>query len=768
MKRRAYMPDEPSTGLVTSKGEQVPLLGVSIEARVRDLVVQTTLSQRFRNVEDKPIEAVYSFPMGEDSAVCGFEARIGDRLVKGQIEEREKAFEDYDDAMKRGDSAFLLDQYRPDIFLVSVGRLMPGEEASVTISHVSRAESWDRGLRLRIPTTISPRYIPADKLANADPAELDAVCPPTIPGGVPYGLSLSVDIAAGSAIRTVSCPSHPVEVSVKGRKASVSIMGDDVQLDSDFVLEIELEKPSISRCVACREGDGYALMLRLKPEVTAHEQAARDVIFVIDRSGSMGDSIREAKAALLLGLKSLREGDRFNVIGFGTTHQQVFCGLTDYNQESVERAINVTSSWDADLGGTEILEPLEKALKSTDKGHRSSVFLLTDGQVGNEADVIALAGKYRGRCRIFSFGIGQGASGTLVKGAARASGGSAEFIYPGERIEPRVMRQMARSSWALGEGARLDWGSLDPEATTPSDLQAFGEGDDVVAFCRVRSLEKSAVRLVAADSSVLAECVVDIGDADLESDDTIALMMARGLIDDLETGGCSDTGSTWESRKEKAAGDRILDIALRNHLVSSKTSFVAVETRESADATSPAVLRRVPVALTRGWGNLLSSAHFCMTNMGMDPAAASSPGPQILQTIWSSGMSSLTRRRAEPSALAFPRHDKDVRSDKAKTPADPFLDLVSLQRVDGSWEMDQNLARLAGSSVSSIGRALKAPGEVIGTLVGLYLLWTKHSGREDEWRLLAGKAIAWLEKQGIHPTPPPAGLKLEDWLRSIR
>jgi Ca-activated chloride channel family protein len=266
-RNKPEIPAATGPGLVTREGAPVPLYGVAIEARVRDGAVLTTVSQRFRNTEKGPIEAVYSFPLEESSAVCGLEIELAGRVLKGMVEEREKAFEKYDEAMRDGNSAFLLDQFRPDIFLVSVGRLQPGEEAVVRITAVSRAESWDRGLRLRIPTTISPRYIPREQARTSDPADLEAILPPTVIGKVPYGLTLEVDIAAGGTIASVSCPSHPVEVSISGKKASVRLAGRDVQLDSDFVLNVELAKPSASRCIACRDGGGYALMIRMKPGV---------------------------------------------------------------------------------------------------------------------------------------------------------------------------------------------------------------------------------------------------------------------------------------------------------------------------------------------------------------------------------------------------------------------------------------------------------------------------------------------------------------------
>ena len=144
-------------GLFIQEGS-VPLRGVAISVDVTDVASLVTVTQRFSNTETKPVEATYCFPLEDGSAVCRFEVRIGDRLIKGETEEREKAFEKYDKAMSEGYGAMLLDQEQPNIFVASIGNLMPGEEAIVSISYVSELPVHDNQVRLMIPTTVSPRY----------------------------------------------------------------------------------------------------------------------------------------------------------------------------------------------------------------------------------------------------------------------------------------------------------------------------------------------------------------------------------------------------------------------------------------------------------------------------------------------------------------------------------------------------------------------------------------------------------------------------------
>src|SRR5512134_3319915 len=182
------------SGLLSREGAPVPLLGVVARAEIRDYACRVVLSQRFRNDEDRPIEAVYKFPLDEGAAVCAFEIEIDGRRITGRVEEREKAFETYDEAMAQGHGAYLLDEERPDVFTVSVGNLPPVKEAVLRLTTVSELPLEGDAIRFTLPTTIAPRYAPAEDLKGVGESEAERVSPPYALQ-VPYGLTLEVDVA---------------------------------------------------------------------------------------------------------------------------------------------------------------------------------------------------------------------------------------------------------------------------------------------------------------------------------------------------------------------------------------------------------------------------------------------------------------------------------------------------------------------------------------------------------------------------------------------
>ena len=450
-----------SSGLVAASGATVPLEGVSVETRIRDYAATTVVAQRYRNAEAQPIEAVYKFPLDEGAAVCGFEIEIGGRRVVGRVEEREKAFQVYDDAMAEGHGAYLLDEERADVFTLSVGNVPAGETVVVRITTVSTLPLEGEDIRYTLPTTISPRYAPQADRTGVGIPEAERVNP-TFARSVPYGLQLTVDVEMSAAVRGVESPTHPVAIAVDGRRATVRLSSREAAMDRDFVLRIGLAETHQPRAIVERAPDGAAYaLLSFRPRF--EKQPARsEIVFLVDRSGSMqGTSIAEAKNALQLCLRSLPAGSSFNLVGFGSTFEPLFPESRPYDDASLRDAVAHIEALDADMGGTELLPALEFVLRAKPlEGLARQVFVITDGQVSNTDEVIALVRSHADRVRVFAFGVGAGASHHLVKGLARAGEGEAEFIAPGERMEAKVVRQLERALSPVLTDVAVDWAGL--------------------------------------------------------------------------------------------------------------------------------------------------------------------------------------------------------------------------------------------------------------------------------------------------------------------
>jgi Ca-activated chloride channel family protein len=756
----------------------IPLLGVAIDVRLSGLSTEVEVRQRYRNTEKVPVEAVYVFPLEEGSAVCGFSIRIGERLVRGKVEERERAFEIYDDAMADGQGAFLLDQERPNVFTASVGNLRPDETVEVQIRYVALARFEGSAVRLAIPTTVAPRYFPAGppRVGQPESERLN----PEHRLSVPYGLTLRVDLDLGGPVARIISPSHPIELSLGGvgaPGARVELAQEEAALDRDFVLLAEAVEPHQPRAkVALEEaGDGEprtVAMVTFYPELPA-EADGSEALFLLDCSGSMeGPSIDQARRALELAIRALSERDTFNVVRFGSRFESLWPAPRSFDESSLAEAVAWLHRVHANLGGTEILAPLRHLLDlKADAERPRQILLLTDGQVGNEAEVVQLAAEHAGRARIFTFGIGTAASDYLVRELARASRAACEFIFPGERIEAKVLRMFNRVRTPALSDLRLDWGGAKVEQA-PAETPPLFSGEALTVFGRIQGKCPERVTLHGGGRSW--ELPLDLATA--ESGGPIPVLWAREAIRDLERGGLR-RGSNQRGSAENRTNRRLIELGQRYGLVSSATSYVAVDERPEGERTlAPAELRPIPVALPDGWGQggysgrrvrILDTGPQVLLHGGFSGAPAAAPAqpgaPARAQAQSGPVMAGGFR---PPTAAFFESWEPDdaIASQAVPPAADRLYELLLTQKADGSFAWSSALREWLAPIPAEVEKALSTHGEaVVATVLALALLERDEAVREEQWRPAAKKARAWLARQAIHP----GNLQTVPWVVSI-
>src|SRR3972149_10663677 len=429
---------EELSGLLTAdtKAAPVPLTAVRVEGNISGRGAKVKIIQRFKNGEEKPIEAVYKFPLPEGGAFCGFMAIIGEKIIEGDIEEREKAFELYDEALSKGHGAMLLDEERPNIFTLSVGNLIPGGTAIIEIEYVTLLEATGSEVRFFLPTTIPPRYIPDGTPDNNGIPENGLINP--VYGSNPaYGLSLLLTIHGKEGIEAIVSPSHTIRTDLGSDPVRIEFSSETVRMDRDFVLNIKYKKGFENRGYIYRSNKGRYIQVDFCPGseefvATASNTASvmgKEVILVLDCSGSMsGNSITEAKKALEVFLKGLEEGMRFNIYRFGSSFEKLLDEIAPYTEETLDMILKRLGNIDADLGGTEVLAPLKDIYDSkVPAGYTREVILITDGQVGNEAEVTELI-KRGSNTRLFTVG-------TYVPGHRRSAPNQYKWDNYGEKSQ---------------------------------------------------------------------------------------------------------------------------------------------------------------------------------------------------------------------------------------------------------------------------------------------------------------------------------------------
>ena len=460
----AFPPDAPYCGLFYLRDhvrKYIPQVKMAAHTTVLSSAARTTLTQTFENTDAESTwkEVKYTFPLIDGVSVVAFTCTIGDRVVKGVVKEKQKAREVYEEARDKGDAAALLEQVpeAADVFITSVGNVPPKTTVRVEVTYLGelKHDAEVDGIRLTIPTVIFPRYGSLPESMRATTASLD-----TTGRG---GLEITVDaqMSAGSTIKSIQSPSHPISVSIgtlstdpdaeaSPQNASASLSLSSAGLEKDFVLQVIAT--NISEPVAMLEQhptlpNERALMATLVPKFALPPERP-EIVFVCDRSGSMRsfDRIGNLKTALQNFLKSLPVGVKFNICSFGNRHSFLWEQSRTYDKASLDEATRHVDTFDADMGGTEMYHAVEDVFKRRVKGMNLEVLLLTDGDIWQAESFFQLIRKSRedsqNAIRLFTLGIGTGSSSTLVEGAARAGNGFSQGVGDNEKMNSKVVRML--------------------------------------------------------------------------------------------------------------------------------------------------------------------------------------------------------------------------------------------------------------------------------------------------------------------------------------
>jgi hypothetical protein len=447
----------------------LPQLSLSTQSKVHDTAASTILTQTFVNpsTDSAIAKAKYTFPLYESCAVVSFRCHVGSRLIQGIVKEKEEAKVEYDKAVSRGETAALLEQHTPDVFTTSLGNIPAGETVKVEIEYIMelKHDAQVDGLRFTIPTTIAPRY-------GQMPTGIQNIL-----GAGSGGMKISVQITMPTHVRSVNSPSHPIAVHLGGHVEDVKDDAFDpkcalaclskttTELGNDFILLIKCADLSSPRALLENHPTiqgSKALMITLVPKFTLPPGPMPEIVFVVDRSGSMHDKVEPLKSALRVFLKSLPLGVKFNICSFGSSHSFLWDKSKPYSASTLQEAQLHVNLMDADYGGTEILSPIQSTISKRYKDLNLEIMVLTDGEVWDPEALFRYiqeaTTKSNGDIRVFSLGIGRSVSHALVEGIARVGGGFAQIVSDEkEGLESKVVRMLKGGLSAHIKDYRLEW-----------------------------------------------------------------------------------------------------------------------------------------------------------------------------------------------------------------------------------------------------------------------------------------------------------------------
>lgn len=584
----------------------VPLKHTDVQASIAGAISSVQVLQQFHNPFDGKIEAVYVFPLPETAAVSDFVMTIGDRRIRGIIREREEAQRIYAEARSQGYTASLLTQERPNIFTQKVANIEPGKQINVTITYYGPLNYSDGQLEFVFPMVVGPRFnppgttdgigaVPRDaRGSSGQSTEVSYLAPKERSG---HDISVSVNIDAGVPIKKVHSPSHVVHVTTTGpTTASVALAATDTIPNKDFVLRCDVSADNVqSGVIAMRdERGGFFSMLIVPPKtLESVPRGPVELVFVLDSSGSMnGRPIEQAKAAIARGLKRMDSGDTFQMINFSNTASALGSAPLKATPENLSRGRRYLDELNAQ-GGTMMIEGIKAALNFPhDDSRLRFVVFLTDGYIGNEAEILHETDARLADSRVFSFGVGPSTNRYLMDSMARMGRGFANYLSLEESSSEVMDAFFDRVSHAALTDVQLDFEGARVTETYPRRLPDVFHGRPVMIMGRFDGPAPRQVRAHGRVGEGPGETIAPVHEAD---DDLVKkalpAMWARAKI--------ADVSERALAGKAPDADEEIRRVALDFGLMSAYTAFVAVDSSRRTEGEYGTSVN-VPVPVPEG------------------------------------------------------------------------------------------------------------------------------------------------------------------------
>ncbi|HHO56563.1 MAG TPA: marine proteobacterial sortase target protein [Trueperaceae bacterium] len=589
-------------------GEFLPATKLStvVDMKISGMVSRVNLKQSFINTGNDWTEALYVFPLPEDAAVDSLKMIIGDRIIVGEIQEKQQAKETYERAKEAGYQTSLVEQERPNMFTTSVANIAPGQTIIIEISYIETLSLTDNSFSMRFPLAITPRYIPGAKLvgeeninyqntgngwaANTDQVPDASKITPYYSDAIKNPVKMHIELDAGFPLELLESRYHDVKILQTDNTYSIDLDTNPSNKDFELVWTPKLgSEPGAAVFSENLDGEAYALVMLVPPKLeNIQSTIAREMIFIIDTSGSMsGTSMRQAKDSLELALNRLNSRDKFNIVEFNSTASELFGQSQKANARNIARAHQFVKSLQAD-GGTEMVPALNLALKNrTDDSFLRQVVFITDGSVGNETELFQLIERKLKDANLFTVAIGSAPNSYFMRKAAEFGRGS--FVYISDVAE--VKEKMAKLFEKLEKPVLTNVDLKLPQGSEvyPKIVPNLYAGEPVVLSIKLARAD-GEVRISGNIADKTWSRSVNLANA---ASGEVAQVWARAKIESLNDE--MIRGGDY-SKLEKD----ITELALKHHLITDYTSLVAVDKTPARPAQEDLTTEDLPLEVPDG------------------------------------------------------------------------------------------------------------------------------------------------------------------------
>ena len=588
-------------------------------------IARVTVTQHFDNPYEAAVEAVYVFPLPANSAVADFEVRAGTRVVKGVLQRRDEARATYESARSEGKTAALLDQERPNLFTLSVANLVPHEKVQVSLQYVDLLEYAGGGYRFVFPMTVGPRFIPGAPLGGEPQGhgtapdttavpDASRITPPVVaPGRSGRDIDVTVKIDAGVPLVSLASSTHELEVErASSRQATLRLKAGDRIPNKDLVVDVQVAGQALQTgVIATRpdpEGLGHVLMV-LQPKADADvrsEVTPKEMVFVLDTSCSMsGQPIEAAKAVMRAAVRGMNPEDAFQIFGFDSEVSTLSKdGPLGASEENIQRGLAFIDGFHGG-GGTYMNAGITAALTPPEDPTRMRmVFFMTDGYIGDEAQIFQQIDRDRKGARLFAFGVGSSVNRHLIEGMAERGRGFTEIVGYSADPEAVAASFYHRIRKPVLTDVTVRFEGVEVADVLPSQLPDLFEAQPLVLVGRYAAGGAGRVRVEGKVRGERRSWSLPVRLPEVEPEHAqVAQLWGRRRIHDLERRGRGDVAAS------------VTQVALQYGLVSAYTSFVAVLHEVRVDPADAARTVMIPSELPQGMAPAMVGADLSRTEI---------------------------------------------------------------------------------------------------------------------------------------------------------
>jgi len=656
---------------------------------INGLISRVDLTQTFQNKTDDWLEAVYVFPLAENSAVDGMTMEIGKRKIVGEIKEKRLAKKLYQQAKRIGKKASLVSQQRPNLFTTKVANIAPNQKIKIRISYLQVIEYKNDLFSFNLPLTITPRYIPQQSIGDNQLGakqenklgrtiemtsltinnqhgwsnavrekvntiiDIDEITPSQI---YPQNLtsnnddeithtaqkvSINIALDAGLPIDRVESLHHKISKqfgkqeknsTIKKQpntlpsreKVFIKLAGNNNLLEQDFVLNWQLTLASTPKAAFIASSDSeshYGLLMVMPPKARLSEVLRKEIIYIIDTSGSMGGvAIRQAKSALTYALAQLTPGDSFNIVEFNSNAKSLFPHLLAATTDNIHWAKQWVNKLAAG-GGTEMYSALALSFEQLTKNKVSTgvktsknatiqqqVIFITDGAVGNELALFNLIDQNLQEIRLHTIGIGSAPNRYFMSHAAESGKGTYRYIGQLNEVKQQMKALFDQINRPVMTNIKVDWPDKDVEFY-PFNIPDLYAGMPLLLTAkwdRASEPHKTVEEFVAAKRNELKTIKIS-GDLakthwqqELKIKQTgnqngISTLWAREKIDHL-----MPIYQRSATKDKQQIRQQVTDLALHHKLLSAFTSFIAIEEKPARPLKNELFSKAIPNLMPKG------------------------------------------------------------------------------------------------------------------------------------------------------------------------